>query len=149
MARPSSRSAFRQLRGQLTRPCWASQSLMSFATSSEFRSIIIMWVLPVMPIFGRSNVSALPPAAAIACAHLLGLTMRRGHTPHACPCSRPHDQMRHALELRCVGHGGVGRAGGLVCYQRLDLVRRFECGVESEIAALTPMHQDDALAAVA
>ena len=51
---------------QFIRPCLASQSLISLAMSSEFLSIIIMCVLPLMPIAGRAKTSALTPAATSA-----------------------------------------------------------------------------------
>ena len=57
----------------------------------------------------------------------------------------PHDQMRHALELRGIGLRRVGRAGRLDRDQRLHLVGRVERGGEAEVAALA-VHHDDARA---
>jgi hypothetical protein len=46
-----------------TSPLLASHFWISAATSSLLRSIITMWLLPLMPTSGRSTMSMLPPAA--------------------------------------------------------------------------------------
>ena len=47
----------------LYRPRLTSQSWITPATTSLFLSIMIMCELPLIPILGRSTMSALPPAA--------------------------------------------------------------------------------------
>ena len=53
---------------QSTKPLAANHFWITSATWSEFLSIIAMWVLPLMPMSGRSIRSTLPPALLIVSA---------------------------------------------------------------------------------